>query len=417
MTSAVEDPTEGWWLEEFQLVRLRPDGSRIEVQEVADHLERLRVPAHVVDGDANGNPALILISVALTDTFDDGASDGYPISHIVRADDTLTAPLEILDLTRSVLHHFRTIAIVDSGNLVIDELGHSYPVDNLSDEVEGQMGLVPERFGPAVLHMVSTLDPMNPAMTAKTANFPVDVVHMDGVSVIRDPSGRSDAEVTELALKSELPAISICRSADAFRIDGAVRVGRKKASFCMLSGNRGGVLVGVGTNETLRNFLSLEPELQSTSRTDIPADLHQALTAASHDPDLVVERVLTALGLPVEAGKWLEEETPPCEVTVVEPQSWAKVFGSTFKDPEITKDLEGMRFYGRIFRFFRRHPLIGLIVGVIELVIAGLFLTVAREWGLSTWLCWLFAILWGLDGITHLTMAIPRLRNKRPSTY
>ncbi len=389
-------------IEEVQLVRLRPDGSRIAVREVAEYLERLRVPANITEGSAFGNDAMIILHFAVEE-------NDY---QIVRADDTLTAPLEARDLVRSVLHHFNTIALVDNESMLIDMLGHVHELDEIPEELVPRWKLVPERFGPPVVHVVSSLDPMNHGMTANAARSVVEVVQVDQVSVIRDASGRSDSSVTELTLKSELPAASFSRSG-GIQFNGALKVGRKKVTFTAIAGEHSGISVGTENNETLHAFLSLEPQVFCTSRRALPADLEAELNAAVRDPEHMIERVLRALGLPVEAAAWLEPDQAPGDITVVEPQSMMKVMGSTFNDPEFYKDLEDMPFYGRMWTFFRKHPWVGLAFGLFEIIIAVALATIGHDWDINVWIRWIVAILSGSDGIMNGGMAIIRLLHRK----
>lgn len=400
------DPTEEWSLEEVVLVRLRPDGSAITVDEVADYFERLAVPAHVLDGEVAGNDGFIHFMVVCGP----GAEIVRAAADQVNRDDGAPTALNLPDLVASTVQHFDTFAWVEHHMLLVDPEGTAHYADDLPAGYEGHAAALPELFGPPVVHVISSKDPLNHGVAAQAAESPVEVVIVDGVSIIYDASGRSGSTVAELALKSECPVLSINETNGVVRIDGAVRVRRKKAGFVVFSGTQRGFTVGVDDDPVLREFLVSEAEVYSTSETLLPAELLGELEAAARDPENVIERVLVALDLPAAADAWLKDGAPPAQAKTVEFNGVLRLWAAAALDPDAIEEFESTPVYGRLWRLFRKRPWSGLLFGTFELAVAVVLMTIARDWGIVTWVRWIVAVVWFLDGTMNTLIAVTRLR-------
>ena len=108
------------WL--IQLVRYRADGSRINVPDVAQYFDRIRVAAAVIDGVDVAQPGTILVTILL-----DAQHDALRVDGVTRE------PLSAQACTRSVLHYFNTVAVFEDA--IVDQHGTDYAVKDLPAEI------------------------------------------------------------------------------------------------------------------------------------------------------------------------------------------------------------------------------------------------------------------------------------------
>ncbi|MCL3839117.1 hypothetical protein [Aeromicrobium duanguangcaii] len=205
-------------IHEIELAARRSDGSAVAADEVLAYLDSVRVAAGVIDGARLGRPGLHTVRMALTE------------DELVQRSDGLPATLTWQGLVRLLAHRFDTVAVVDDGVVGPDGRHHGddLPVElgELLDEV---WHLTSAEVSATSVHVLRT-DPDIDSDAQSIANrgkATVEVVHVDGFTLIRDTISTDPGTVVDLAARSQLPAVALRREGDARGAVVRMRQGRR----------------------------------------------------------------------------------------------------------------------------------------------------------------------------------------------
>lgn len=380
-----------FYAELIQLARFRADGTRISAAEVIAYLEQVRFASSVVDGEYAGVPGYIFVSLAVDDDL-----------NIARLDGVTRQPLDFISCTRSILHHFNTIAVFDDA--VVDQLGNGHNPDDLPEELKLHLDSIPEKPNVPAVHVYKSHDSMNASFLAAVAHVPVQSVTEGDFVLVRDPEGRSHDALVELVSKGELPAVSLANFGGRRSVLAEVRVGLSKCKFAFNDGTPIQTLVATFGNAEAEELLRADSRFEVLKGKKLPEALHNELLAAPTDSDEFFVHVLSALGIGHTASDWLAGVEPSRPIGEVKPQSVGKIIRSNFTSA-FDDQVDSSRVFGAMRRFLRRHPFVGLIWGTLELAIAMATVYFLPSEGWVAVAKWFIGFLWLLDGIAILTVS------------
>ena len=380
-----------FYAELIQLARFRADGTRISAAEVIAYLEQVRFASSVVDGEYAGVPGYIFVSLAVDDDL-----------NIARLDGVTRQPLDFISCTRSILHHFNTIAVFDDA--VVDQLGNGHNPDDLPEELKLPLDSIPEKPNVPAVHVYKSHDSMNASFLAAVAHVPVQTVTEGDFVLVRDPEGRSHDALVELVSKGELPAVSLANFGGRRSVLAEVRVGLSKCKFAFNDGTPIQTLVATFGNAEAEELLRADSRFEVLKGKKLPEALHNELLAAPTDSDEFFVHVLSALGIGHTASDWLAGVEPSRPIGEVKPQSVGKIIRSNFTSA-FDDQVGSSRVFGAMRRFLRRHPFVGLIWGTLELAIAMATVYFLPSEGWVAVAKWFIGFLWLLDGIAILTVS------------
>ncbi|WP_313409171.1 hypothetical protein [Aeromicrobium sp.] len=390
---------------EIGLVARRPDGAEVSADDVVAYLGSVRVAAGVVDGQRVGRPGLHCVRMALT-------HDGL----VLRSDD-LPATLGWQDLVRSLVHRFGTVALVDDG--VVDRHGRHHDHDP-PGEVADLLELISETNDHMTsrrsVHVVRTdHDVDSDAQSiANSTRSVVEVAHVDGFTLILDTASTDPGIVADVALRSQLPAVSLRREGDAQMAIIRARQGRRVVTCHVDSGVPVELTPGL-PESSVRTQLLGEVSVRFTSRRTFDDATVSRLRAAGTGEASFAHDIAETVGVPGAAAAWLLEGVAPEPVVGVGPLSRREMVArgsrgvaedvrGEFSREKLTKGpLGGFR------RFLLDHPLVTLLYGLTELALAYGLATALEPWLLVRWAV---AALVALDGFTSIGIAAVTLRRR-----
>lgn len=395
---------------EVGIVAFRADGSTIDARDLLDYLDSVRIAGGVIDGARLGQPEVHTVRLALD------------ADELVLRSDDLPPSLPWQGLVRSLVHRFDTVALVDDG--VVDRDGRHHTGGDLPEELDELMGTVWEAethsLPLTLVHVVRT-DPDLGGEAQSIANrgdATVEVAEVDGFTLIHDTLSTDPGVVVDVTLRSQLPAVSFSREGDRRGAIIRVRHGGRTVVCHVDRGVPPELTAGLHDPET-RALLRGGVTLWFPSRRRRFDDaLVARLKAAGTGEKSFAADVADAVGVPLSAALWLEEEAPPPAVTVVGPLSKREMLARGLRGAagdlrtelsreEITKGpLGGLR------RFLIEHPGACFVYGLTELALAVVFLTVAADWGLWAPIRWVVAIYFAVDGLFSLGVAAVTWRGR-----
>jgi len=395
---------------EVGIVACRADGSTIDARDLLDYLESVRVAAGVIDGTRLGQPEVHTVRLALD------------ADELVLRSDDLPPTLPWQGLVRSLVNRFGTVALVDDG--VVDRDGRHHAGGDLPDELDELTDAVwhaePRPLPLTLVHVIRT-DPDlggDAQSIANRGDATVHVAEVDGFTLIHDTLSTDPGVVVDVTLRSQLPAVSFSREGDA---RGAVIKVRHRGRSVTCHVDRGvpPELTSGLHDPVTRDLLRGEVSVWFPSRRRRFEDsLVARLKAAGTGETTFAADVAGAVGVPLSAADWLEEDTPPADVTAVGPLSKREMLARGLRSvpgdlrtdlsrEEITKGpLGGLR------RFLIAHPGACLLYGLTELALAIVFLTVAASWGLWAPVRWVVAIYFAVDGLFSLAVSAVTWRGR-----
>ncbi|MFO6454442.1 MULTISPECIES: hypothetical protein [unclassified Aeromicrobium] len=395
---------------EVGIVAFRADGSTIDARDLLDYLDSVRIAGGVIDGARLGQPEVHTVRLALD------------ADELVLRSDDLPPSLPWQGLVRSLVHRFDTVALVDDG--VVDRDGRHYTGGDLPEELDELMDTILDAEThslPLTLVHVLRTDPDLDGEAQSIANRGdgiVEVAEVDGFTLIHDTLSTDPGIVVDVALRSQLPAVSFSREGDARGAVVGVRHHGRTVVCHVDSGVPAELTAGLSDPAT-RDLLRGEVTVWFPSRRRRLDDaLVARLKAAGTGETAFVADVADAIGVPLVAADWLEGGAAPASVTVVGPLSKREMLARGLRGAagdlrtelsreEITKGpLGGLR------RFLIEHPGACLIYGLTELALAVVFLTVAAGWGLWAPVRWILVIYFAVDGLFSLGVAAVSWRGR-----
>ncbi|NLC97669.1 MAG: hypothetical protein GX678_01135 [Actinomycetales bacterium] len=384
------------WL--IQLVRYRADGSRINVPDVAEYFDRIRVAAAVIDGVDVAQPGTILVTILL-----DAQHDALRVDGVTRE------PLSAQACTRSVLHYFNTVAVFEDA--IVDQHGTDYAVKDLPAEIAALIETAANPGETPVVHAMSGRDTISPGFIAAAAETPVDRAFVGDFTIVSDPSGNSADAAVDLATRSELPVATVMQLGDGHVMRAKIRVGRRTSTFAMRNAAPRQTLVATFGNTQVEELLADGTRLIHEAGAAVPEELATALQAIDPDSSEFLSEALALIGLPTAAADWLAGTVPDAEVTVVEPKSTGAVLKDSIFSEFQDEAFDSSKFLGKFRGFLRRRPVFSLFYGLAE-VVMGLVVIVygGQVLHLWTWLRWTIGLVWMLDGMATAGWAVLLLR-------
>lgn len=390
-------------IHEIELVARRRDGSLVTADEVLAYLDSVRVAAGVIDGTRLGRPGAHTVRMALTQ------------DELVVRSDELPATLEWQGLVRSLVHRLDTIALVDDG--VVGPDGRHHGEDDLPAELDDLLEDVWAVYDVPTtsVHVVRT-DPDIDSDAQSIANrgkATVEVVHLDGFTLIRDTVSTDPGVVVDVALRSQLPAVALHREGDARRAVIRMRQDRRAVTFHVELGVAP-ELTDVSDPAT-RELLLGGVCVTFGSRRRPDDALVERLRAAGTGETSFAHDVAEAVGVPVAAAAWLEDGEAPGPVTVVGPLSAGEMLARGVRGftedmrEELSREALTKGRLGGFRGFLLDHPVVTLLYGLAELCIAYLLATAIEPWPV---LRWGVAGFVALDGLTSLGIGATTLRRR-----
>lgn len=387
---------------EIELVARRPDGSRVAADEVLAYLDSVRVAAGVVDGARLGRLGVHTVRMALTED-----------ELVVRSDD-LPATLEWRGLVRSLVHRFATVALLDDGVVGPDGRHHR---DDLPDELRELIddASTLEEIPTTCVHVVRT-DPdldSDAQSIANSGRATVEVVHLDGFTLIRDTISTDPGVVVDVALRSQLPAVALRREGDARSAVVRMRQGRRTIVGEI---ERGVPAEVTDVSDPATRALLVGDVLVTFGSRRRPDDaLRERLQAAGTGETSFAHDVAAAVGVPIGAATWLEDEVAPGPVTVLGPLSRREMLAQGVREftddmrSELSREALTQGPLGGFRRFLLDHPVVTLLYGLAELWIAYLLVTAIEPWPVVRWIV---AGYVALEGLMSLGIGATTLRRR-----
>lgn len=395
---------------EVGIVACRADGSAVGADDLLDYLESVRVAAGVIDGARLGQPEVHTVRLALD------ADD-----LVLRCDD-LPPSLPWQGLVRSLVHRFDTVALVDDG--VVDRDGRHYGGGDLPEELDELMDTVWEAEThslPLTLVHVLRTDPDlggDAQSIANRGDGSVEVAEVDAFTLIHDTLSTDPGIVVDVALRSQLPAVSFSREGDARGAVIRVRQHGRTVACHVDSGVPAELTAGLSDPAT-RQLLRGEVTVWFRSRRRRLDDaLVARLKAAGTGETAFAADVADALGVPLVAADWLESAAAPASVSVVGPLSKREMLARGLRSvpgdlrTELSREEVTKGPLGGLRRFLIEHPGACLIYGLTELALAVVLLTVAAGWGLWAPVRWILAIYFAVDGLFSLAVSAVSWRGR-----
>lgn len=388
----------------IQLVRVRADGSRISISEVAEYFERIRVAAAIQDGEDIGQAGLVVITV-LVDSSDD----------VIRADGVDREPLSSQALTRSVLHHFNTIAVFEDA--IVDHYGNAHSFQDPPEDLSELLELASSEIAAPVVHAFVGHDSISTGFLAAAAQSPVHQTFVENFTIVLDPSGKSSDTSVDLASRSELPSATLVQMGEVSTIRAKVRAGRRTCTFIIRNMAPRQTLVATFSNPEIEAALPEDTRLFHEAGADVPAELAVPLLGIEPDSPTFFAEALALMGLPAVAANWLHGIPPESDITIVEPKSTGEILKDSILSEFNDEASDPTKALGKFRGFLRRRPVISIAYGLAEIVLGLVVILYGDQlFNLWTWLWWTIGLIWIVDGLATAGWAILLLRNRIRAT-